>query len=371
MICRKEDCMKKTKVLHVSYGGLGKGGVSSVIFSITEHLTEQFDFGCVVFSTKGISEERFEKIGKLHRVNCYIPGSLIEKLVRPFRMYSEIKKICKNEQYDVIHCHNGEEEAFALLAAKHAGIKIRIAHSHNTKSLRKISFVKKIYCRILQNSIKKNATQKVACSAKAAIDFFETTEDVVVIPNSIDLDRYYENRNAEESHLRFVHVGRYDYSKNQEFILDVFRIIHQKNPESTLRLVGFGADEQFLKKKATDLNLNDSVSFIPGDTDVPAEYKKADYMIFPSRYEGFGIVLIEAQAAGVYCFVSESIQPEANAGFLKQLSLNDSAEIWANTILLYHAEHPRKEENRKEYYNNYKADIVSDKYGELYERSKE
>ena len=106
--------MEKTKVLHVSYGGLGKGGVSSVIFSITESLTDRFDFDCVVFATKCNSEERFEKIGKLHRVNCYIPGSIIEKLIRPFRMYSEIKKICRREQYDAIHCHNGEEEAFAL-----------------------------------------------------------------------------------------------------------------------------------------------------------------------------------------------------------------------------------------------------------------
>ena len=363
--------MNKTKVLHISYGGLGKGGVSSVIFSIVENLSDQFDFGCVVFSQIGISEDRFEKIGKLHRVNCYVRGSIIEKIVRPFRMYREVKKICLKERYDVIHCHNGEEEAFALLAAKHAGIRIRIAHSHTTNSPRKISCVKKICYKILRKSINRNATHKVACSTQAAQDFFGNTADVTVIPNSIDLDRYYQDRNGEESHLRFVHVGRYDYSKNQEFILRVFKIIHQKVSDSSLRLVGFGADEQYLKEKTFEFNLTDSVSFIPGNTDIPKEYKNADYMIFPSRYEGFGIVLIEAQAAGVYCFVSEAIQPEANAGSLQQLSLNESAETWANVVLSYHAEHPRKKENKKEFYNRYRAEIVSEKYGELYKRVKE
>ena len=362
--------MKKNKVLHISYGGLGKGGVSAVIFSITENLSKRFDFGCVVFSQIGVSEERFEKIGKLHRVNCYIPGSIAEKIVRPFRMYREVKKICLNERYDVIHCHNGEEEAFALLAAKHAGVKIRIAHSHNTNSPKKISFIKRAYYKILRKSINKNATHKVACSTQAARDFFGKTSDVTIIPNSINLDHYYQNRNGEENHLRFVHVGRYGYQKNQEFILEIFKIIHQKFSDSSLRLVGFGADEKHLKERTSELNLEDSVFFIPGNTDIPKEYKNADYMIFPSRYEGFGIVLIEAQAAGVYCFVSEAIQPEANAGSLQQLSLNDSAETWANAVLTYHKEHPRKAENRKEFYNSYSAEIVGEKYGELYESVK-
>ncbi len=366
-ISEKRDDMKKTKVLHVSYGGLGKGGVSAVIFSIVENLTEQFDFGCVVFSNKGISEERFERVGSLHRVNCYVQGSIIEKIIRPFRMYREIKKICLNGNYDVIHCHNGEEEAFGLLAAKHAGIKIRIAHSHNTNSPKKISLVKKIYNKILRKIINKNATVKVACSAQAALDFFGTSE-AVVIPNSVNLDLFYQDRKGEENQLRIVHVGRYGYQKNQEFILDVFSIIHQKFPKSTLRLVGFGADEEKLKNKTYELNLDQSVTFVPGDTDIPTEYKNADYMIFPSRYEGFGIVLIEAQAAGVYCFVSEAIQPEADAGSMQRLTLKDSAEVWAKAVLTYHKDHPKKTENIKERYNSYRAEVVSYKYGEIYAR---
>ena len=362
--------MENTKVLHISFGGLANGGVSAVIFSITENLADRFDFGCVVFSKKGVSEERFEKCGKLYRVNCYIPGSFTEKIVRPFRMYHQIKKICKQEHFDVIHCHNGEEEAFALLAAKHAGVKTRIAHSHNTNSPRKRSFIKDVYRRILLRSINKNATVKVVCSKQAAIDFFGAAEDCVVIENSVNFDKFYQDRKDEESQLRFVHVGRYDYQKNQEFVLDVFSVIHQKYPNSSLRLVGFGADEETLRRKTLDLDLLDSVTFVPGDTDIPSEYKNADYMIFPSRYEGFGIVLIEAQLSGVYCFVSEFIQPEANAGFLQQLSLNDSAEAWANVIIAYHTANPKKAENKKEFYNSYRTDVVSDKYGELYDGSR-
>ena len=128
------------KVLHVSCGGLGYGGVSSVILSIVESLHDTFEFGCVVFNSRGGREKIFEKYGNIYRINAYsVNGKrkISEIIFRPFRLYSGIKRICRDNHYDVIHCHNNTEEGICLLAAKHAGIPIRIAHSHNTTSPKK------------------------------------------------------------------------------------------------------------------------------------------------------------------------------------------------------------------------------------------
>ena len=101
-------------------------------------------------------------------------------------------------------------------------------------------------------------------------------------------------------------------------------------------LVGFGEDKEKLIKLVNELNLSESVFFIPGDNrDISKIYDEADYMIFPSIYEGFGIVLLEAQSKRIPCFVSEAIQKEVDVGLLNYINLSESEEEWAEKILLY------------------------------------
>ena len=133
-----------------------------------------------------------------------------------------------------------------------------------------------------------------------------------------------------------MHVGRYCYQKNQTFILKVFKIISERLKNTHLTLIGFGEDEEIIKKEIKELNLEKFVTMASGNSDfIASEFTKSDCMIFPSNFEGFGIVLIEAQASGCYCFCSEAIQDEADCGLIKKLSLNDGYEVWANEIINY------------------------------------
>ena len=119
----------KTRVLHVSYGGLNHGGVCAVIFSIVETLYTRFDFGCVVFRTVGDREKSFEKYGRLHRLSCYRKDgrkSYFEEAVRPFRFFFGIYRICRKYDYQIIHTHNGDDEGICLLAAKAAGYRCEL-----------------------------------------------------------------------------------------------------------------------------------------------------------------------------------------------------------------------------------------------------
>lgn len=360
----------KRKVLHISCGGLGSGGVSSVIFSIVKQLHNRFDFECIVFKKKCNKEDDFLRYGKLHRVEAYSSDGkthFIELILRPFKLYTNVFRICKKEKYDVVHAHNLFEEGVCLWAAKNAGVPIRIAHSHNTNSTNKKSIIFKIREKINLILINKYATHKIACSNRAGKDYFNNS-NYDVIYNSIDLEKYANKKITDKGHITFIHVGRYTYQKNQEFVIKVFANIKKKKDNSRLMLVGFGEDKEKLKNLIHELNLDESVDLIPGDkVDVSEKYDEADYMIFPSIYEGFGIVLLEAQAKRIPCFVSEAIQKEVDAGLLNYIKLSETPEKWAEKILLYIDSNNEIDDSKiQKNLNRFNSKEICEQYAKIY-----
>lgn len=330
--------MKKS-VLHVSAGGLSHGGVGSVIFSIVQPLYEQYDFGCVVFARQYDRELLFEKYGKLYRINCYPTKgkrNYFELITRPFKLYFGIRKLCKKHNFDIIHCHNQSDAWPCLLAAKHARVPVRISHAHVGRSLKKKSAFEKLYKSFCLKLLLKSATDRVACSKEAGESLFGN-KSFDVIYNAINLQRFYaEPNNNTEGTVNFIHVGRFNYAKNQEFVIETFKEISNLMGNVHLFLVGYGTEEDTLryKKMIRDFDLDDKVDMVPGDVvDVAEFYKKAEYMLFPSRFEGFPVTLVEAQAAGLSCYVSERILQEINCGALTYLNLSDGAKKWAEVIV--------------------------------------
>ena len=325
------------KVLHVSYGGLDKGGVSSVILSIVRVLHNNFDFGGVVFHGKNSRENIFKQYGKVYYINSYGRRGIkriFELLLRPFVMYCGIYRICKNEHYDIIHCHNGFDMVYCLLAAKHAGVKMRIAHSHCAASPIEPHLIKRVINAIQRHYINILSTHRVGCSILACKDLFRKSDSQVIF-NSVDLSRFVWKRNKHEVFV-IVHVGRYCYPKHQSFIIDVVNLLKHQIPDLKVRLVGFGNDKDILERKIKFLQLNDIISLVDGHkVDIHEIYANADVMVFPSEYEGFGIALIEAQATGCYCFASDVIPSDTNIGLMVQLSLKEAAQVWAERIIDY------------------------------------
>ena len=130
------------------------------------------------------------------------------------------------------------------------------------------------------------------------------------------------------------HVGRFRFQKNHSFIIDIFKEVCKKEPNSTLLLVGDGPLEEEIKKKVDDLGLLDKVKFLGARDDVNDLMQAMDIFILPSLYEGFGIVLIEAQASGLKCVISDSIPTDAIiTKKVKRLSLDDDISIWVEEIL--------------------------------------
>ncbi len=363
----------KTHILQIPSSGFGIGGVSSVILSILEQLHTRFDFTCLVFDKQiGAREHIAKRYAQLHRVKwCYAPYAWYRWFVimlRPFTLYWVVYKLCKQNHYQVIHCHNGYDQWICLLAAKHAGVKIRIAHSHNTKSPACISWMRRAYNRFAVCVINQYATTRIGCSKQACLDFFGADVSTQTIYNAVDLTKFDIKKHTPFQNKRFIHVGRYTYQKNQEFVLNVFYLLKKQSPDSTLALVGSGGNKTALENQIKRLHLEDCVQLVDGrTTDVSIQYAQADYMIFPSHYEGFGIVLIEAQAMGIHCFVSESIQPDVDVGLMTFLDLTSGPAKWADVVADYIKQHNQFEiPNRKEL-GKFDPQNIAMQYQKIYE----
>lgn len=270
-------------------------------------------------------------------------------IIQNYRLF---KRIIRFRQYDVIHLNLFQAVPLVYLSlAKRYGVSVRIAHSHNT-DLRK-SFFRGLKLHI-HNAAKqlftRDATQLWACSNNAAQFMFSpemlNARGYQFIPNGIDMKRFRfnsEKRAQVRARLKlentFVigHIGRLCYQKNQELLLDVFHIVHQQLPQARLLLVGEGENEEHLKEKACALHIDKSVIFY-GTTKAPEELLwSMDVFAFPSRFEGLGIVMVEAQAANLPVVYSANIPSEAVISDAEFTHLEPSydASKWADAIIKF------------------------------------
>ena len=242
-------------------------------------------------------------------------------------------------EYRIVHSHLDCMSAYPLCAAKNAKVPVRIAHAHSTSQDRNWKLVFKL---ISKKLISLYTTDLFACSADAG-EWMFGTKDVHILPNAIDIERYAFNlliRNQTKKALglddAFVigHVGRFSAVKNHSFLTDVFAQIKRQEPNSKLLLVGAGSEMQAVQQKVKALGLGADVIFTGVRNDVANLMQAMDVFVFPSLYEGLGIVLIEAQAAGLPCVVSDVIPQEAYlTNLVTAEKLSSSVEKWAEKIL--------------------------------------
>lgn len=371
--------MKSSKVLQISVQGLGNGGVQAVFMGIVRNLYKEMEFDVLVFTRElRFYDEEFLRYGKIHRIPCDHTGNsisdILELIRRPFKIFFKTYFILKKGNYTAIHCHKDYESGLPLLAARLARVPIRIVHAHNKPIPRKRVLPIRAYRWIMRRLIKNNSTARVGCSRQACEFLFgENKQESIVINNALDLQRFDNSKYLSVSNLnmniQFIHVGRFCDQKNQQFLLDVFFIIHQEFLNSRLNLVGFGEDEGLLKEKIKNLGLDNVVNLLPHDSDIPKLLSESHYMIFPSNYEGLGIALLEAQAMGVRCFPSMAVPPEADMGNCVYYSLDLGARQWGQMIIEYIKKYgTEKSYIPKEILNQYNISEIVKKYADLYER---
>lgn len=316
------------------------GGVEAVVMNYyrnIDHDRIQFDFICDDDSTN-IPYEEIEKLGG--------KVILIPPYQKVFKYHKELKKILKEGNYKIIHSHINTLSVFSLFAAKCAGVPVRIAHSHSTTN--KVEWKKNLLKQVLRPLSKFFATDYFACTEHAGRWMFGDREykngNIYVLNNAIDLGFFkYDKKvrkskrkelDIKDSTLVVGHIGRFVHQKNHFYLIDVFNELHKKQADSVLLLAGQGPLMDEVKDKVSSLNLQDSVKFLGQRSDVCELYQAFDVFVLPSIYEGLGMVLIEAECAGVLCFASTDVPEIAKAtDNLNFLSLENDANVWADHIL--------------------------------------
>lgn len=237
------------------------------------------------------------------------------KIIYNHRLYKFLKK----NKYDIVHISSGAFffTFFCVVTCKLAGIKKIIVHSRNTPRIRPL---KKILIKILNPLYRNMTSVHLSCSTQAAKSLFTKTDDVIVLKNGIDTDKYKFNEKVRneyrkklnlENKVVYGHIGRFIYQKNHEFLIDLFYEI-QKKQDSVLLLIGTGELEDKIKEKVNKLNIKDKVIFLGFRSDVDKLLNAIDIFLFPSIYEGLGNVVIESLTNGLPTFVSSGIPDEAN-----------------------------------------------------------
>ena len=249
------------------------------------------------------------------------------------------KFFAEHPEYQIVHSHIDSMSYLPLLAAKKAGVPIRIAHSHNTSIDKDFKYILKQYFR---KKITKAANYYCACGQEAG-EFLFPGKSFTFIPNAIEVDKFLYNKEIRDKKRKdfgltneFVvgHVGRLSYQKNHELLIRIFSELHKKDANTILLLIGVGEKEDEIRKQVHELKLDECVRFLGNRDDVNELYQAMDVFVMPSLFEGIPVVGVEAQFSGLPCVFSDKVPVEVkfteNSEFV---SLEKKPEDWADVVL--------------------------------------
>lgn len=327
--------IKMIRVLHV-VGKMDRAGAETMLMNLYRHIDRskiQFDFITFTKEHADYDTEIFKLGGNI------IPIVASNSFFRMIKLYYFLKK---NPQYKIIHAHLLLNNSFHLLAAKFAGVKHRISHSHNTNNGNN-NFIKKLYEKLSKIINKNIATYKFACGKEAAEYLFDDITDVHILPNSVELEKMLETseknkdfiqKKFSDNGLKIIQVGRFLPVKNHQFSLKIAQELKKRNVDFQLYFIGQGILIDEIKKQAENNFLSDRVNFLGLRTDIAELMASADYMIMPSLHEGFPVVLVESQIVGLPSLISDKISQEVDLeiDLINFLPIN-SAEVWVDKIL--------------------------------------
>jgi glycosyltransferase involved in cell wall biosynthesis len=266
---------------------------------------------------------------------------------KPIKYIFNLYKILKEHgPYDVVHSHVLYFSGVVLLAARLAGVPVRISHTHSNRSdIEPKTGVRSYYIRFMKVLIKLFANRYVAVSQEAhkSLHKGNVSEHQLEILycgikhlNNININVHLKNSfGIDDDKLVLGHVGRMSEPKNHKFLLEIFTELRKKT-DSVLVLIGDGELKDEVISDINKLSLNDDVILLGSREDaVDIMASIFDVIAFPSLYEGLPLTVVEAQAVGIPIIVSENITKEAefDSELVSYLPLSNSAEVWADAIL--------------------------------------
>lgn len=268
---------------------------------------------------------------------------------RPLRCGAACREFLKShEPYDAIHCHLNHLNGEVLRAAHQENIAVRVAHSHTDTKAKEAAagLPRRCMVRLMHHWIKKHSTHGIAASTLAAVSMFgnhwQTEQKYRVLVSGFDVEPFSLEYDPERVQLELGipsdawvigHVGRFEDVKNHLLLINTFAEIHRQVPDAWLLLIGDGPLRAESESLAQRLGVLNRTVFAGTRSDIPEVLCTAvDTFAFPSKYEGLGMALVEAQAAGLPCVVSDAVPREADVvpELITRRSIHES---WTSALL--------------------------------------
>ena len=339
----------KTKVVEY-IGRIQDGGAETIVKDYALSLVRD-DYDVYVVCRDYVKSSTIYKTLKSNNIKIISMYSdfnyidrILARIIGPKYVSNKLIKVLDTIKPDVIHCHLEVLETLyyakdsiknaKLLFTCHNLPKMCIGADRPKENEACIYF------------IENNNMQIIALHDDMAkeINNMFNINNTVVIKNGINFDKFKnvsktkekirESLNISKDAYVIGQVGRYAYQKNPEFTIEIFNELLKEKKNAYLLLIGRGKDENKLREQIKKLGLEERVLLLKNRDDIPELLKAMDVFILPSRFEGLGIVLIEAQVSGLPCVTSDNIPNEAyQSKNITKLSLSSPKKEWVNALL--------------------------------------
>lgn len=339
---------KPLRVLNI-IADFKKGGIQAEVMYPARLLDrDEVIFDVLLLSdTVGFYEEEFQKYGNIYRIPLKRKRTKIGRFLSIFTNYVYLKRelyrfFREHPGYDAVHARHITYNAPCILAAKKAGIPVRIAHCAVDRPKGKFADRRYVtwYLAYCASVLRKHATHCFGVTG-SAVEYLCGEGNGIVMKNpTIALDKFDPALYTDiqpDGKIHLLMVGSYGERKNQKFAVDILRALPG---DTTATFIGYPrtpTDPYLpnLKAYAEELGLADRVRFLPQDADIPAEMAKATVLLIPSLQEGLPNVALEAQAMGLSCFVSDAVSNECDCGLCLFLPLELGPTGWADRIMQF------------------------------------
>lgn len=332
--------MTPLRIVHV-VGGMVRAGVETWLMNLLRRIDRsRFQMDIIVHAVQPCAyDDEVRSLGA-RLISCPFPQ-------RPWRYLPALRRaLLEYGPYDVVHSHVHHFSGVVLGVARRAGVGIRIAHSHISLIDQGSGMLRRLYLRGAGSWLRRHATAGLAASEMAAVDLFGADWRLdprwSILPCGIDmepfaasLDRIAMRRTlgiAPEARV-LGHVGRFDAQKNHHFLVTIAAAATRMDPNTHLLLVGDGPLRAEIAALAASHGVTTTCT--GSRPDIAALMAAMDVFVFPSRFEGLGVAMVEAQAAGLPVVASTAVPPEATVvpSSVTRLALEDGSERWAQAAL--------------------------------------
>ena len=335
------------KVVHFIHG-LNMGGAETLVKNYALLLDRaRFQVTVLCYEHCGspyegvLRQNNIDVVYVCDEMPLYTKQGIIAKMVNHYQRYWLIRRELRKLKPDIVHFHLRLSN-YIRFAGLDRNVRLFYTQHYDT------SFWEKDYPDDIKNLkwlMKRYQVQPIALNKamKASMDRILQTDQTRILNNGVDMSEFQKplDRNAKRNELNvpqdafvIAHVGRVDPIKNHEFLVKVFQQIKQKKPKAFLLMVGRGETEEKVRNQLEGAGLAGSYRILHDRTDVAEILRACDAAVFPSFSEGLPLSLIEMQAAGLHCIASTGVQKDACiSNRLSFLSLEQSADVWADTLL--------------------------------------